>query len=301
MKFLARNQAWHRCTARARAFTILLVPHSGDEAKRLRLPSWALRALALALLTFLGGLSWVGHDYLRLRANQRELTRLRTENSHQAAQIERLAEEAAAVQERLVEIDVLDIEVREMLGLPARGREVAPSRGGLGRRVTSDDIHLTLKDAADSIDPAKERLIQLKEDVHKEQERLAHTPSGWPVQGRITSRYGARRSPYGGRTEFHEGIDIGAPYGTAIRATGAGTVSYSGWRSGYGRIIVIQHGYGYQTVYAHNSKNKVSVGTAVERGDVIAYVGSSGRSTGPHLHYEVIYQGIEKNPANYLQ
>lgn len=307
IKFFAGNQTRQRRPTRARTFTLLLVPHSGQKSKRLRLPVWALRAVGVVLLTCLGGLSWLGYDYIRLRANEEELARLKSENYRQATQIENLAQEAAEVQERLLEVDALDTEVREMLGLPVRTEEAIPSRGaqalprgGPGRGVTSDDIHLSLKDAADSIEPTKERLTKLKEEVRQEQQRLAHTPSGWPVRGTITSRYGTRRSPYGRGSEFHEGLDIAAPYGTAIRATGAGTVSYSGWRSGYGQIIVIQHGFGYQTVYAHNSKNKVSVGTSVQRGDVIAYIGSSGRSTGPHLHYEVIYQGVKKDPADYL-
>ena len=307
--FFAKSCTWKQCSARARAFTVLFVPHSGQKAQRLRLPAWALGAAAVFVLTFVGGLSWFGYDYVRLRANERELVRLRIENCQQAEQIESLAQEAAAVQERLVEVDQLDAEVRALLGLPSRGEEPEPTlsrgrlgqpQGGPGRRVTTDDIQATLQAAAAGIDPQKEKLAQLQEEVRQEQQRLAHTPSGRPVQGTITSRYGTRRSPYGRRTEFHEGIDIAAPYGTAVKATGAGTVVYSAWRSGYGRMVVIDHGYGYRTAYAHNSKNKVSVGTTVERGDVIAYVGSSGRSTGPHLHYEVIYLGVKKDPARYF-
>lgn len=288
-----------------RAFTLMFVPHSGDKARRLRLPSWALKVLAITVLTFLGGLSWFGIDYMRLRANTRELARLRTENHEQARQIEELAQEAVTVQQRLVEIDDLDAQVRQMLGLPERNQgEERPnrglSRGGPGRAVTPVDIHYTLQNVADSIDPVREKLAQLKEDVSQEQKRLAHTPAGWPVRGTVTSRFGTRRSPYDRRAEFHEGIDIAAPNGTAVKATGAGTVVYAGWHSGYGRKVVIDHGYGYQTAYAHNSKINVSVGTTVKRGDVIAYVGSSGRSTGPHLHYEVLYRGVRKDPGQYL-
>lgn len=310
MPFLSVNPKHRRRRNffRSRAFTLMFVPHSGKKARRLRLPSWAPQVLAIIMLTFLGGLSWFGVDYMRLRAETQELARLKTENYQQARQIEELAQEAVSVQQRLEEIDDLDNQVRQMMGLPSRdqedlpnrGRQDLPPRGGPGRRVTAADIRQTLQDAGDSIDPTKEKLVQLKEDVANEQRRLAHIPNGWPVRGTITSRFGTRRSPYGRKTEFHEGIDIAAPNGTAIKATGAGIVVYAGWHSGYGRKVIIDHGYGYQTCYAHNSKIKVKVGTKVKRGDVIAFVGSTGRSTGPHLHYEVIYQGVKKNPANYL-
>jgi cell division protein FtsB len=107
--------------SKPRAFTLMFVPHSGDKTRRLRLPLWALQMLLIVMLTFVGGLSWLGKDYLRLRANTEELVRLRSENRSQAQRIEELAEEAIAVKERLIEVDELDKKVREMLGLPQPG------------------------------------------------------------------------------------------------------------------------------------------------------------------------------------
>jgi murein DD-endopeptidase MepM/ murein hydrolase activator NlpD len=99
---------------------------------------------------------------------------------------------------------------------------------------------------------------------------------------------------------MHNGIDISAPSGTPILATGGGTVTFSGWQGAYGHKVIIDHGFGIRTVYAHNSRNLVSVGQVVERGDHIANVGSTGNSTGPHVHYEVLVNGTAVNPVNFF-
>ena len=131
-------------------------------------------------------------------------------------------------------------------------------------------------------------------------------PSGgrmrWPVPGRyeISSGYGSRRHPISGRSEFHSGIDIPAPNGTNIVAADSGTVIISGRMGGYGNTVVIDHGNGLSTLYGHNSRNLVAVGDWVNRGDVIARVGSTGVSTGPHLHFEVRHNGRHVNPGSYL-
>lgn len=116
----------------------------------------------------------------------------------------------------------------------------------------------------------------------------------WPVQGRITSHYGARWG------SFHHGIDIGVPYGTSIRASRSGTVTFAGWRGNYGILVIVDHGGGAATWYAHLSRTAVSSGQWVERGQVLGYVGTTGRSTGPHLHFEVRINGESRNPLNYL-
>ena len=125
----------------------------------------------------------------------------------------------------------------------------------------------------------------------------------WPVpsSGRITSAYGTRPSPFTGRPEFHTGLDIGAPTGTPIVAAEDGVVIFSGTMSSYGRTVIIDHQNGMSTLYAHASQLDVSVGDNVSRGQVIARVGSTGNSTGPHLHFEVRIGGVHKNPSGFLQ
>jgi murein DD-endopeptidase MepM/ murein hydrolase activator NlpD len=129
---------------------------------------------------------------------------------------------------------------------------------------------------------------------------LADAPSQWPVQGIVTSSFGSRLDPFNGEGAFHTGIDIATNKGEAVRAPADGTVLKAGMGNGYGREVVIDHGHGVQTIYAHLSGFAVTEGQEVSRGDILGYVGSSGHSTGPHLHYEVRIHDTPVNPAKYL-
>ena len=122
----------------------------------------------------------------------------------------------------------------------------------------------------------------------------------WPCSGVITSPYGYRTHPIFGRTIYHSGMDIGVDYGTPIHAADSGTVIYSGWISGYGNAVIIDHGGGMQTLYGHNQSLNVSEGQSVSKGDVIAFAGSTGNSTGPHCHFEVEINGQAVDPMGYL-
>jgi murein DD-endopeptidase MepM/ murein hydrolase activator NlpD len=130
---------------------------------------------------------------------------------------------------------------------------------------------------------------------------LADSPSLWPVEGRVASSFGEREDPINGEGAFHSGIDIDAPYGTPVRATADGDIGTAAMASGYGREVVIDHGHNLMTVYGHLSAIAVFPGQHVTRGQVIGYVGQSGRATGPHLHYEVRVHGVPVNPHKYLR
>lgn len=132
--------------------------------------------------------------------------------------------------------------------------------------------------------------------------RTASTPSIWPVEGRVWGPFGKRSDPFSGEgTEFHPGVDISAPPGTPVHATGDGFVIASGWNGGYGRLVVIDHGSGIQTYYAHLSRIFVQTGAEVRRGESVGEVGSTGRVTAPHLHYEVRVGGAPVNPYLYMR
>jgi murein DD-endopeptidase MepM/ murein hydrolase activator NlpD len=130
---------------------------------------------------------------------------------------------------------------------------------------------------------------------------LADAPSMWPLQGRVGSSFGQREDPINGEGAFHSGLDIDAPYGTPVRAAGDGDVADAGMNAGYGREIVLTHGHDVSTVYGHLSAIAVSLGQHVTRGQIIGYVGQSGRATGPHLHYEVRVNKVPVNPHKYLR
>jgi len=143
---------------------------------------------------------------------------------------------------------------------------------------------------------------KLEVDVKERLDYLAAIPTGWPVKGRLTSDYGWRKNPFTKKTmEFHEGIDIAASYGTPVRAAGAGRITFTGWKLAYGNTVVIKHDYGYISQYAHNSSLSVKVGQVVERGDIIARVGSTGRSTGPHVDFRIALNGRWMDPLKMLK
>ena len=125
-------------------------------------------------------------------------------------------------------------------------------------------------------------------------------PDRWPVRGRITSSFGERIDPFDGEGAFHTGIDIAVRYGTPVHVTADGMVIFSGIENGYGRTVIVDHGHGLRTLYAHMSALAVSVGQHIDRGEVVGFVGDSGRSTGPHLHYEVRVNRSPVNPYSYL-
>ena len=130
---------------------------------------------------------------------------------------------------------------------------------------------------------------------------ITATPSIWPVRGLVTSEFGVRASLFHtGESGMHTGLDIAAPPGTLIRAAADGTVTFADWESGYGNLVAVSHGYGLVTRYAHCSGFLVKQGQAVKRGQVIATVGSTGQATGPHVHYEVLVNGVQVNPRKYI-
>ncbi len=145
-----------------------------------------------------------------------------------------------------------------------------------------------------------DRLQKIQLFVRANEERMRNTPVGWPVNGWVSSTFGWRRDPWSGRNEHHDGVDISAWYGTPIRASGDGTVRTAARNGGYGQMVVLTHNYGYETYYGHMSRVVAKPGLTVSRGDIIGYVGSSGRSTGAHMHYEIRVNNRPVDPWPYL-
>ncbi len=146
---------------------------------------------------------------------------------------------------------------------------------------------LEIPDLIQELKKTTETVEEIKNYLHEQKDIYAATPRGHPVRGAITSGYGVRTDPLDGEKAFHSGVDISCSLGSPIQATADGVVSHSGWTVGSGNVVVLEHGCGFSTVYAHNKANAVKFGQRVRRGDIIGYVGSTGKSTGPHVHYEV--------------
>ena len=157
-----------------------------------------------------------------------------------------------------------------------------------------DVIGITRPTLEKDIDNQKEQLVQVRSHLEILYERKLSVPAGYPVSGYISSGFGWRRG------SFHSGVDICVNRGNPVMATANGTVSYAGWKGGYGLTVIIRHNFGFSTLYAHLSKVSVNAGKRVARGDVIGYSGMTGYATGPHLHYEVMVNDKPVDPRNYL-
>ena len=143
-------------------------------------------------------------------------------------------------------------------------------------------------------------MSSVRSDVEKRSALAAATPSIWPAHGWLSSTVGARQDPITGESDYHEGLDISADRGTPVYATADGVVRTAGREGGYGNLVILDHEYGLETRYGHLSRLHVREGTSVKRGDIIGLVGSTGRSTGSHLHYEVRVNGRLLNPLQLL-
>ena len=136
--------------------------------------------------------------------------------------------------------------------------------------------------------------------ITEQRAKMSAVPSGWPVKGWITAGFGSRIDPFSGSLSFHEGVDIANDKGTPIRATADGVVNYASFERGYGNVVILNHANGYTTRYGHMQRYVVAPGEHVKKDQTIGYLGSSGRSTAPHLHYEVRLNGVAVNPTKYL-
>jgi hypothetical protein len=166
---------------------------------------------------------------------------------------------------------------------------------------TSYSGDIDIQNLMGEIQKTVERVDEIKDYLRIQKDLYMATPKGYPVEGNISSPYGKRDNPISGERSFHSGVDISATPGIPIRATADGVVSYSGWTQSSGNVVLVEHGCGFSTAYAHNRSNVVKVGQRVKRGETVGYIGSSGKSTGPHVHYEVWEKGKRINPSKFLQ
>lgn len=299
-----------------REYTLIIVPHRGQAVHSIRIPirmvKFGLAALCAVIFIVAGIFINYQHTVSAAKAERTELEQLRQVNGVQRQQLEELEKSTADLQQDMKRLNALDSEIRRLVNSDestgaSRGGIVRPDggtyRGQGGPMVTPSIQDLTnlVRELQQGVQVREESLISLRDALEGKQVQLASTPSIWPAGGEVTSRFGWRSSPWGRGSDWHPGIDIANSIGTPIVATADGIVTGSGWNSGgYGNMVQIDHGNGIVTIYGHTSQVLVSSGMQVKKGEVIAYMGSTGLSTGSHVHYEVRVNGTAVNPASFL-
>jgi murein DD-endopeptidase MepM/ murein hydrolase activator NlpD len=286
-------------------FTLMVVPHdAAGRAWVFRVPSFILKnLLAIILLSALiFSLSIFYSTFLSGKLVHYNV--VVSQSGEKDKKIDEFLTDTGAIKRELQSILDQNNELRRLLGLKIEKEKVVIEEPEMKMGKATMElspklfkIQRALKSSLREIEDTKVSFNELKQRVAYIQERMIASPSGWPVYGRLVSFFGYRRTPW---RSFHTGIDIDVPYGYPVRATAPGTVTFAGWRSGYGRVVQIYHNYGFSTLYAHNSKLLVSPGTNVRRGQIIASVGATGFTTGAHCHYEVRKWGAALNPYAFL-
>ena len=290
-----------------REYTFKIIPHQNGKVRSIRIPIKMIKVgvatLAATFVFVTGAFCYNSYNTAQLKHDKVELENLRQVNSMQQTQLSELAKKTATLQTEIEKMDQLEIELRQMTtteGNTSRGNISRPnitSGGQGGLTPTVENLNAIVDNLQVDFQQRKQNLEYLKNVLAEKQAQVAVTPSIWPASGDVSSRFGWR---WGG-SDFHPGIDIANNIGTPIVATADGTVVESGWNSGgYGYLVKISHSNGIETLYAHNSDLVVSAGTVVKKGQVIAYMGNTGFSTGPHLHYEVRVNGTAVNPDKFL-
>jgi len=281
----------------------MIIPASGQRVRRLVIPRWVVLTCLMVCAVSLSVAGYVASDYTLLNSNQIELMRLKAENSDQRQEFQRLAMDFSDLRQELVVLAETDARIRLLADIKGSATDMPVGIGGapeLEEYNSLSDLQKQINDMRLAIDMRRQSQEEIRSLLNDQQSLSGSTPQGWPTKGWLTSYFGMRKSPYTGRPKKHEGLDIAANTGTPVVATADGVVARIETSSGYGKTVILDHGYGYRTLYAHNSKFLVKRGQKVSRGDKIAEVGNTGRSTGPHVHYEILLNGVPVDPRKTL-
>jgi len=296
--------------------TLMVIPHGAGRPRQVNIPF---------LLLFVGAVTWTGLTFWGSYLSAQHIDYWRTElkNKILTRKLNILVKELDKSRQFIDEVHHIEAKLRDLLRYdtpdaiirdekPASVRATGgPSTGDqneITRLIETGILDLSwerLYEKISSVESEAHQRINSYKDLseHIEQERLSYraTPRGWPSPGRLTSHFGSRRDPITKTREFHYGVDIAGPEGTPVRATADGDVKLAGWYSGYGNLIVIKHAFGYTTRYAHNYRVLVRKGDKIKRGQVVALMGNTGKSSGSHTHYEIWQNNQRRNPFTYLK
>jgi murein DD-endopeptidase MepM/ murein hydrolase activator NlpD len=259
--------------------TIMFIPHGGGRPLRLKVPSIGILASVIMCVGLFSYVYSVAVDSFHYRKMEEKL-------DYYTARFSELQSTMSA-------LSMAEKQFRSLFSLGSK-------EAVLENLNSSDTGALDLELLRQQVKNAIESVGDIKDYLSQERDLYMATPMGWPTSGRITSGFGMRIHPIRGGNDFHTGLDISAQPGEPVHATADGIVSFAGWSGANGNLVAIEHGFGYETFYAHNKETVVKVGQIVKRGDVISYVGSTGSSTGPHLHYEIWKEGKIINPKPFI-
>ena len=306
----------------SKKITIVVVPEGPRKIRQIKIPRFWILSLVLLFLAGSLSLAWVVRDYLSIKRNLPHLSSLQEENSLQKHQITSLAGKVDAINQKMAELKEFDRKVRVMVSLdPSKGSGMesageqqqfigvggsdsslggsnSPSERGHKKLVRM--MYRALDNLDSDISVQKDEKAELMRLLDRQKSILACTPSVWPAKGWVSSGFGYRLSPFTNEKELHRGLDICSRKGAPVLAPADGVVAYVETDPGYGKTVIINHGYGLNSVYAHLEKVHVKKGQVVRRHQEIATVGDSGRTTGAHLHYEVHLNGVPVNPLRYI-
>lgn len=284
-------------------YTLYFASSDASRVRKVRVPHYAVHVLVALAVVGAATVTAAVASYSRMLLKVANYNSLRSEKNHLQTQYSQLEVQAKDARQQLSSLQSLATEVAMTYGIlrwhdtpfrPVSGMVSGPE----DFEASVDQFHFLVQNAS-LVTMVKEDGLSLLPGPLPPNSRLV--PSLWPVIGPITASFGERMDPFSGEGAFHPGMDIGAAAGTPVHATADGVVAYAGWEEGYGRMVVIDHGFGISTCYAHLSGVNTEVGSRVDRGDVIGYVGDSGRSTGPHLHYEVRINSTPVNPWRFMR
>jgi murein DD-endopeptidase MepM/ murein hydrolase activator NlpD len=261
--------------------TIMFIPHSNSRSVRMKIPSIGI---IVSLVFWIIGTIYV----FDIAIKSFEYKRMKEQLHYYTSQFLEVRSTISALKKA-------EDDFRMLFSLNDK-KEILESLD------SSDSGSIDMEYLRKQIKVTMETVGEIKDYLSQQKDLYLATPKGWPVEGgRITSSYGMRQHPKSGRRDFHSGMDIAAKPGTQVTATADGIVSFAGWAGGNGNLVVLEHGFGFSTFYAHNKKVNVKVGQKVKRGDVISFIGSTGHSTGPHVHFEIWKEGKSLNPYKYIK
>ena len=292
---------------RATRYTILVANRKTGAVRRLTLSRRVglIGGFSLFVLPLLIGLGSGGATQAELQILRSANETLRLENDSYREATGELTEQISSLQTALAQLGEqveLDPATRQAIENLARSRATGGSSNPIAAaaaaaKAVPEGTFGILRDLLGSLES---RLASVRTQVENQQALGRATPSTWPIIGWLTSGFGSRKDPFTGQPDYHTGLDISAQYGTPIRATADGTVESAGYNGNYGNAIVVNHGYGISTRFGHLSRFASRPGQRVKRGEVIGYVGATGRATSSHLHYEILMNGSPINPLRLL-